>query len=818
MIEPNGENPWDVQSIYQLQFFNCPSCDFKDLSKQEFINHAHLSHFGAVKYLMNINDGSLDDVFCPWNNHQLNYKVELSDSKMEINNDDFFEICNDDDEDKENAVNSSFYYEDNLNYFEDISDNNMSDKKSSIKIPQIDKTKCKASILLERIQSGYFECALCQKIFEYEPLLNIHYHQYHDIKNRKYSIKCDDATSANSMILRKNDVKKDKIIQDVKSCHVMTVHEGKITKQSYKCEQCPDLEFRLKKELVNHNIKVHDIKDHVCQQCSKKFSKLNTLERHIKQVHEGIRTHQCSKCDEKFAFKFQLKDHMAVIHKIGEGVETFQCSECERKYLKKYDLDYHVMTVHEGKNTKQSYKCQQCPDLEFRLKKEYSQHNFRVHGEKSSMCQQCGKSFSEPRALLRHMRQVHEGIRTHQCEKCDEKFGFKFQLKDHMAVIHEIGEVVETFQCSECERKYLKKSDLEYHVMTVHEGKNTKQSYKCEQCPDLEFRLKKEYLQHNFRVHGQKSSMCEQCGKAFSEPRALQRHMRRVHEGIKKNYPCEKCSLTFTEVVHLRNHKAVVHGDIEQQYSCDKCSDFVTHNKQYLRQHIILVHEKPEELRCQTCKKQFFKLSELSTHTKAVHSKLKDVLCDKCNKGFSNKGQLAKHMKRVHEGSKYYSCSYCGKQFHTPNQLNLHVIQYHEQEKQHQCDQCPYRHASLGILKVHIDSVHKKLRNFKCSKCPKHFSTSYRLKLHHDFVHENIKTFKCDYVDCDHQFATPHGVKLHIKIFHLGQKDHKCDKCGKEYGSASHLKRHLLTKNCESSSPSKFKIISSKKMKKMNIL
>ena len=61
------DNPWNIQSIYELQLFNCPAaCDFKNFSKQEFINHIHLSHFGAVAYLMNINDGSLDDVNCPW--------------------------------------------------------------------------------------------------------------------------------------------------------------------------------------------------------------------------------------------------------------------------------------------------------------------------------------------------------------------------------------------------------------------------------------------------------------------------------------------------------------------------------------------------------------------------------------------------------------------------------------------------------------------------------------------------------------------------------------------------------------------------------
>ena len=37
-------NPWDVISIYDFNFFCCPECDGKSRSKQEFINHASISH------------------------------------------------------------------------------------------------------------------------------------------------------------------------------------------------------------------------------------------------------------------------------------------------------------------------------------------------------------------------------------------------------------------------------------------------------------------------------------------------------------------------------------------------------------------------------------------------------------------------------------------------------------------------------------------------------------------------------------------------------------------------------------------------------
>ena len=42
------ENPWNIQSIYELQYFNCPTCVFKNQSKQTFINHAYEYHPDAI--------------------------------------------------------------------------------------------------------------------------------------------------------------------------------------------------------------------------------------------------------------------------------------------------------------------------------------------------------------------------------------------------------------------------------------------------------------------------------------------------------------------------------------------------------------------------------------------------------------------------------------------------------------------------------------------------------------------------------------------------------------------------------------------------
>ena len=88
------ENPWNIQSIYELQYFNCPSCSFKDHSKQELISHAYELHPDCVDYLIKIKDDSLKEVMCPWDEIRTEVKLEETFSDENIEEPYFVETSN----------------------------------------------------------------------------------------------------------------------------------------------------------------------------------------------------------------------------------------------------------------------------------------------------------------------------------------------------------------------------------------------------------------------------------------------------------------------------------------------------------------------------------------------------------------------------------------------------------------------------------------------------------------------------------------------------------------------------------------------------
>jgi hypothetical protein len=93
------ENPWDVESVYDYLFFNCPTCCYKSSLKQNFVDHAFHTHPESIDYFRKISDDSLNDIVPSWSYESGDYKEENFDLKnethdeIEIKEDISSELC-----------------------------------------------------------------------------------------------------------------------------------------------------------------------------------------------------------------------------------------------------------------------------------------------------------------------------------------------------------------------------------------------------------------------------------------------------------------------------------------------------------------------------------------------------------------------------------------------------------------------------------------------------------------------------------------------------------------------------------------------------
>ena len=58
-VEMIDNDAWIIESLYDLQYFNCLGCQFKSKSKQEVIDHLYEEHPEGLLTLRNIKDDSL---------------------------------------------------------------------------------------------------------------------------------------------------------------------------------------------------------------------------------------------------------------------------------------------------------------------------------------------------------------------------------------------------------------------------------------------------------------------------------------------------------------------------------------------------------------------------------------------------------------------------------------------------------------------------------------------------------------------------------------------------------------------------------------
>ena len=81
---------------------------------------------------------------------------------------------------------------------------------------------------------------------------------------------------------------------------------------------------------------------------------------------------------------------------------------------------------------------------------------------------------------------------------------------------------------------------------------------------------------------------CNVCNKSFAFKTGLSRHIKVVHEGIKK-YECETCNKVFAQSEHLNSHQSAVHEGIKK-YECKTC-DKAFSQLHSLKDHQLAIHD-----------------------------------------------------------------------------------------------------------------------------------------------------------------------------------------------------------------------------------
>lgn len=312
---------------------------------------------------------------------------------------------------------------------------------------------------------------------------------------------------------------------------------------------------------------------------------------------------QCSRCNQHFETYALLLDH-----------DSNGCEYTEKfVFIEAEDSDDYK--DYEDYLDKRKPQCPEC-NKKFASKRYLQTHLNYVHKHKDPeplTCTVCSKTFIREIGLKNHMTRVHLGIVDYfKCEFCDKKFSTKMALKNHQRVVHFKNF---SYHCEHCGKGFLYISALNAHKNQNHEGDAHFLPCPEEGC-EKSFKARDSLRYHIEACHGTSQSICDQCGRIFTNMYLYKKHLRNHElEGNKKLYKCEVCDKEVTTKMSLQAHTRIHTG------------------------------EKP--FPCSACDQKFKTRSHLITHS-VVHTKEKPFPCKVCGKGFTQRGSRKAHMKKCH--------------------------------------------------------------------------------------------------------------------------------------------------------------------------
>jgi len=129
--------------------------------------------------------------------------------------------------------------------------------------------------------------------------------------------------------------------------HIALLHGGT---PRFECDKC---NFKTTRE---HHLKSHtasncSARPHQCQQCDRRFRRVDSLREHVVIAHTDKSRFKCTMCDFQChrvsTWNRHKQTHTNLRHS-GDLRPYHECQQCELCYKRRYQLTTHVMLKHEG--------------------------------------------------------------------------------------------------------------------------------------------------------------------------------------------------------------------------------------------------------------------------------------------------------------------------------------------------------------------------------------------------------------------------------------------------------------------------------------
>ncbi|XP_047581093.1 zinc finger and BTB domain-containing protein 40 [Lutra lutra] len=428
-------------------------------------------------------------------------------------------------------------------------------------------------------------------------------------------------------------------------------------------------------------------KSFVCKACDKSFHFYCRLKVHVKRCRAAKSQQvQCKECSETKSSKKELEKHQLEAHGAGGDPDVpkkkkkrlpVTCDLCGREFAHASGMQYHKLTEHFDEKP---FSCEEC-GAKFAANSTLKNH-LRLHtGDRPFMCKHCLMTFTQASALAYHTKKKHSEGKMYACQYCDAVFAQSIELSRHVRT--HTGD--KPYVCRDCGKGFRQANGLSIHLHTFH---NIEDPYDCKKCR-MSFPTLQDHRRHIHEVHSKEYHPCPTCGKIFSAPSMLERHMV-THVGGKP-FSCGICNKAYQQLSGLWYHNRTHHPDV-----------FAAQNHR---------SSKFSSLQCSSCDKTFSNTIEHKKHIKAEHADMKFHECEQCKELFPTPALLQVHIKCQHSGSQPFRCLYCAATFRFPGALQHHVTTEHfkQSESTFPCELCGELFTSQAQLDGHLESEHPKV-------------------------------------------------------------------------------------------------------------